>query len=83
MDELSERPDGRGTARADCGGCAALGGALPREATVGWGGYLAGLIEWDVISIAEHEQLCRMLPPVENSPVTHILIGWDEAGDGG
>jgi hypothetical protein len=54
------------------------GGTLPREAAVAWGGYLAGLIEWDVLSVAEHERLCRLLPPVDDSPVLHILIGWDE-----
>jgi hypothetical protein len=55
------------------------GGTLPREAAVAWGGYLAGLIEWDVISVGEHEQLSRLLPPVDESPVTHILISWNDA----
>ncbi len=59
------------------------GGTLPREAAVAWGGYLAGLIEWAVISVAGHEALSRLLPRVDNSPVTHILIGWEEDADGG
>ncbi|HEX5869452.1 MAG TPA: hypothetical protein VFY65_03490 [Longimicrobium sp.] len=59
------------------------GGALPREVTVAWQGYLAGLIEWDVLSVAEHERLSRVLPPIEDSPVTHILIGWEDEEEGG
>lgn len=54
------------------------GGSLPREAAVAWEGYLAGLIEWDVLSVAEHAALCGVLPKIQNSPVTHILIGWDD-----
>jgi hypothetical protein len=54
------------------------GGTLSREAAIAWQGYLAGLIEWDVLSIAEHERLCGVLPPVEDSPVTHILPGWED-----
>jgi hypothetical protein len=59
------------------------GGTLPREAVIAWEGYLAALIEWDVLSVAEHERLCRLLPPVADSPVTHILIGWEDDGEGG
>jgi hypothetical protein len=59
------------------------GGTLSRDAAIAWAGYLAGLIEWDVLSVAEHERLCRLLPPVQDSPVTHILIGWETGGDGG
>lgn len=59
------------------------GGTLPREATVAWQGYLAGLIEWDVLSVAEHERLSRLLPPIEDSPVTHILIGWEDEEESG
>jgi hypothetical protein len=56
------------------------GGTLPREATIAWEGYLAALIEWDVLSIGEHERLSALLPRIEGSPVTHILLGGDEAG---
>lgn len=54
-------------------------GGWPREAVIGWEGYLAALIEWDVISVGEHERLCRLLPRIENSPAIRILTGWDEA----
>lgn len=56
------------------------GGTLSREAAIAWQGYLAGLIEWDVLSMGEHERLCRLLPSVDDSPVTYILLG-PEAGD--
>jgi hypothetical protein len=59
------------------------GDTLPRDAAIAWAGYLAGLIEWDVLSVAEHERLCRLLPPVEDSPVTHVLIGWEKDDEGG
>lgn len=57
------------------------GGSLPREAVVAWEGYLAALIEWDVLSVAEHAALCGLLPKIEDSPVAHILIGWED-GEG-
>lgn len=59
------------------------GGTLPREAAVAWEGYLAGLIEWGVLSVAEHERLCRLLPPVDDSPATRILTGWEADGEDG
>jgi hypothetical protein len=59
----------------------AYGGTLPREAVIAWEGYLAGLIEWQVLSVAEHERLCRLLPPIGDSPVMHILLGREAAGE--
>lgn len=58
---------------------AGYGGTLPREGIIAWEGYLAALIEWDVVSVGEHERLCDLLPRIEDSPVTHILPGRDEA----
>lgn len=34
----------------------ANGGTLPREAAIAWEGYLAGLIEWDVLGVSEHDR---------------------------
>jgi hypothetical protein len=56
----------------------AYGGTLPREAVIAWEGYLAGLIEWGVISVDEHARLRGLLPRIDDSPVTHILLGRDE-----
>lgn len=58
------------------------GGSLPREAIIAWEGYLAALIEWDVLSVGEHQALCGLLPRIEDSPATHILLGWEDE-DGG
>lgn len=56
----------------------AYGGTLTREVAIAWAGYLAGLIEWDVLSVSEHAALCSLLPPVDDSPVTHILLGRED-----
>lgn len=53
----------------------AYGGTLPREAAIGWEGYLAGLIEWGVLTVSEHAALCDLLPGVDQNPVRHILLG--------
>lgn len=68
----------RGRIQADA---RAYGGTLPREAVIGWEGYLAALIEWGRLSVTEHARLCDLLPSIEDSPVTHILLGREEAGE--
>jgi hypothetical protein len=65
----------RGRIQADA---RAYGGTLPREAVIGWEGYLAALIEWGTLSVAEHPRLCKLLPRIEDSPVTHILLGRED-----
>ena len=42
------------------------GGAIPRDAALVWDGYFAALIEWGLISPAEHAELLGLLP--ENAP---------------
>lgn len=59
----------------------AHGGTLPREVIIAWEGYLAGLIEWDVLSVAEHERLCELLPRIDDSPVKQILLGREAPGE--
>lgn len=54
-------------------------GTLPREVVIGWEGYLAALIEWGQLPVDGHARLCALLPRIEDSPVTHILIGRKEA----
>ena len=71
MRELTDR------IRADA---RAYGGTLPREAAIAWSGYLAGLIEWGVLTPLEHAMLHNELPDVDDSPVRHILLGREEAG---
>lgn len=69
----------RGRIQADA---RAYGGTLPREATIAWEGYLAALIEWGQLSVDEHARLCDLLPRIEDSPVTHILLGRGGPGEG-
>lgn len=57
-------------------------GGWPREAVIVWEGYLPGLIEWDVLTVGEHERLSRLLRPIENSPAARILTGWEEPDAG-
>ena len=53
-------------------------GNLPPDFSVAWNGYLAALIEWGLISVSDHEELVRMLPPIEPNPAVQILLGRPE-----
>jgi hypothetical protein len=52
------------------------GSALIRAALV-WDGYLAALLEWGLISVADHELLTSLLPHIEDNPVIRIFTGWE------
>ena len=52
-----------------------FGGRLPTPYALVWGGYLAALIEWGMLSVDEHARLTDMLPKVADNPVVTILIG--------
>jgi hypothetical protein len=53
------------------------GGAIPRDAALVWDGYFAALIEWGLISPAEHAELLALLPRVPDSPVMGVFLGWE------
>jgi hypothetical protein len=53
------------------------GGALPDRPAVAWRGYLAAMLEWGLISVAEHDALLRLLPEIPDDPVVDILLGRD------
>jgi hypothetical protein len=55
-----------------------FGGKLPERTVLVWYGYLAALIEWGLISVPEHQQLCKMLPRMEDNPATTILLGRED-----
>jgi hypothetical protein len=57
----------------------AFNGKLPESFSIAWSGYLAALIEWDLLSIADHERLVSMLPKVQNNPSVKILLGRQKA----
>jgi hypothetical protein len=50
-------------------------GKLPERFALVWYGYLAAIIEWGLISVYEHEQLLKLLPPIEDNPAVTILLG--------
>jgi hypothetical protein len=53
------------------------GGVIPRDAALVWEGYFAALIEWGLISPAEHAELLGLLPGVPDSPVMGVYLGWE------
>jgi hypothetical protein len=66
-------------------GCAQHhGGAVPRDAALVWDGYFAALIEWGLISPAEHAELLTLLPEMPDSRVMGLFLGWERgAPEGG
>jgi hypothetical protein len=52
-----------------------FGGTLPERTALAWDGYLAALLEWGLLSVADHERLTRLLPPIADNPVVDILLG--------
>lgn len=48
---------------------------LPRENAIAWHGYIMALLEWGLLTINEHSQLCDLLPKLANNPVAAIAIG--------
>lgn len=42
----------------------AFNGNMPERYVIAWAGYLAGLLEWSIITITVYERLCSLLPPI-------------------
>ena len=42
---------------------------------IAWSGYLAGLIEWGLLSVSDHFELCELIPPIDDDPSVKILLG--------
>lgn len=82
-DETPDRPVVRELVDRIRADARAYGGTLPREAAIAWSGYLAGLIEWGVLTVQEHAILHSLLPTVADSPVHHILLGREDAESAG
>lgn len=51
------------------------GGALPHPLACAWRGYLAAMLEWDLIRVADYEALQARLPPLADDPAVAILRG--------
>lgn len=52
-----------------------FGGLLPERVTLVWDGYLAALLEWDLITPSHHKELSDMLPEISDNPVMAIFLG--------
>jgi hypothetical protein len=57
----------------------ANGGHLPAADAFAWAGYIAALLEWNLISPNDHAQLQDLLGPESASPILTITLGVDGA----
>ncbi len=57
----------------------ALGGNLPERYSIAWHGYLAALLEWQIIEIPQYDKLFDILPNIDDpNPITTIFSGRDD-----
>jgi len=54
------------------------GGPTLIRAALVWDGYLGAMLEWGLISVADHELLTSLLPHIEDNPVIRIFTGWED-----
>jgi hypothetical protein len=54
-----------------------FGGLLPERSALAWRGYLAAMLEWNLLSVAVYEELLARLPAVNDDPAVAILRGRD------
>ncbi len=52
-----------------------FGGKMPQEYALAWKAYLAGILEWGPITVADYWYLRGFLPDIEGSIVEDILCG--------
>jgi hypothetical protein len=52
-----------------------FGGVLPEKTGISWRGYLAAMLEWNLISVAQYDALLARIPPVNDDPAVAILRG--------
>ena len=52
-----------------------FGGAMPEKTAISWRGYLAAMLEWDMIPVAQYDALLARIPPVNDDPAVAILLG--------
>lgn len=53
-----------------------FGNNMPERFSIAWHGYIAGLMEWGLLSISEYDKLFDMLPPLDTpNPVESIFTG--------
>jgi hypothetical protein len=52
-----------------------FGGTMPEMTAISWRGYLAAMLEWNLISVAVYEELLTRIPAVKDDPAIAILTG--------
>lgn len=52
-----------------------FGGTMPELAAASWRGYLAAMLEWNLIPVAAYDQLVARIPAVREDPAVAILTG--------
>ena len=50
-------------------------GAMPDRAAVSWSGYIAGLLEWGLLTVGLYRDLHALLPNIPDDPVVDIFTG--------
>jgi hypothetical protein len=54
-----------------------FGGTLPEKVAISWRGYLAAVLEWNVVSPEQYDELIAIVPGVHDDPAVSILKGRD------
>lgn len=54
-----------------------FGGAMPERTALTWRGYLAAMLEWNLLTPADYDALVAKIPPVADDPAVAILRGRD------
>jgi hypothetical protein len=54
-----------------------FGGTLPEKTAISWRGYLAAMLEWNLIPLDRYEALLARIPQVDDDPAITILRGRD------
>ncbi|HEU4730061.1 MAG TPA: hypothetical protein VFT22_19320 [Kofleriaceae bacterium] len=54
-----------------------FGGTMPERSAVAWRGYLAAMLEWNLIPVAHYDQLLAKIPEIMDDPAIAILRGRD------
>jgi hypothetical protein len=52
-----------------------FGGVLPERTAISWRGYLAAMLEWNLIPVAQYDALLARIPSVDDDPAIAILMG--------
>jgi hypothetical protein len=52
-----------------------FGGTMPEATAISWRGYLAAMLEWNLIPVAAYDELLTRIPAVKDDPALAILTG--------